>query len=97
MRNRLALLFWAASLVPTADASGSASFQLQSAMGLEILGPVLLPESSATVQNLVRTNRPATGGRIEEVCYSWRSNSGIQACSGSLRSAARMAIPTSPL
>ncbi|MBV9404931.1 MAG: SpoIIE family protein phosphatase, partial [Acidobacteriaceae bacterium] len=39
---------------------GSASFQLQSAMGLDIMGPVLLPESSATVQNLTRTNRPAT-------------------------------------
>jgi phosphoserine phosphatase RsbU/P len=39
---------------------GSASFQLQSAMGLDIVGPVLLPETSATVQNLARTNRPAT-------------------------------------
>jgi phosphoserine phosphatase RsbU/P len=38
---------------------GSRTFRLQNAMGLDIAGPVLLPETSVTVQNLVRTKRPA--------------------------------------
>jgi phosphoserine phosphatase RsbU/P len=39
---------------------GSNVFQLQQAVGVHLLEPVLLPERSATVQNLARTNRPAT-------------------------------------
>ena len=42
---------------------GSNVFQLQQAMGIEgidFAGPVMLKEESATVQNLLRTNRPAT-------------------------------------
>lgn len=38
---------------------GSTSFHLQSAMGLDIVGPIFLSETSATVENLTRTNRPA--------------------------------------
>lgn len=39
---------------------GSRIFQLQQAVGLDFEGPVLLAEDSMTVQNLARTNRPAT-------------------------------------
>ncbi len=39
---------------------GSNVFHLQHAVGLDIMGPLLLPAASATVQHLVRTNRPAT-------------------------------------
>ena len=39
---------------------GSNVFHLQQALGMEFAGPVVLPEHSATVQNLVRTNQPAT-------------------------------------
>jgi sigma-B regulation protein RsbU (phosphoserine phosphatase) len=39
---------------------GSNDFQLQQSVGLSLSGPILLPEESITVQNLVRTNRPAT-------------------------------------
>ncbi len=39
---------------------GGNIFQLQETLGINIIGPVLLPENSSTVQNLVRTNRPAT-------------------------------------
>jgi phosphoserine phosphatase RsbU/P len=39
---------------------GSPVFHLQQAVGLDLQGPVLLPEESATVRNLARTNRPAT-------------------------------------
>jgi sigma-B regulation protein RsbU (phosphoserine phosphatase) len=39
---------------------GSRIFQLQQAVGLDLQGPVLLTEDSMTVQNLTRTNRPAT-------------------------------------
>lgn len=47
---------------------GSDVFYLQSAIGFDLLGPVMLREDSATVQNLARTNRPATvyGDRPEE-------------------------------
>ncbi len=38
----------------------SNSFQLQYALGFNALEPVTLTESSSTVTNLVRTNRPAT-------------------------------------
>ncbi len=39
---------------------GANVFQLREAMGLNLMRPVLLLETSATVQNLARTNRPAT-------------------------------------
>ncbi len=39
---------------------GSNVFQLQQSVGLSLSGPVLLREESMTVQNLARTNRPAT-------------------------------------
>ncbi|MGA8596834.1 MAG: SpoIIE family protein phosphatase [Bryobacteraceae bacterium] len=39
---------------------GSNVFHLQQAVGIDLMGPVMLPEESATVQNLARTNRPAT-------------------------------------
>jgi len=39
---------------------GSNVFQLQQSVGLILSGPVLLREESMTVQNLARTNRPAT-------------------------------------
>lgn len=39
---------------------GSSVFRLQQAIGLDVAMPILLPENSSTVQNLVRTNRPAT-------------------------------------
>jgi phosphoserine phosphatase RsbU/P len=39
---------------------GSEVFQLRQAVGLTISGPLLLHENSSTVQNLSRTNRPAT-------------------------------------
>jgi sigma-B regulation protein RsbU (phosphoserine phosphatase) len=39
---------------------GSHAFHLQQAVGIDLMNPVMLPESSATVQNLVQTNRPAT-------------------------------------
>ncbi|MDQ2712094.1 MAG: SpoIIE family protein phosphatase [Acidobacteriota bacterium] len=39
---------------------GSGVFHLQQALGLDVSGPLVLQEQSATVQNLVRTNRPAT-------------------------------------
>jgi phosphoserine phosphatase RsbU/P len=39
---------------------GSNVFSLQQAVGIDIIGPVMLHEESATVQNLARTNRPAT-------------------------------------
>ncbi len=39
---------------------GSNVFNLQQAIGLDFVGPVALKEESTTVQNLVRTNRPAT-------------------------------------
>ncbi len=47
---------------------GANVYHLQQALGLELIGPVMLREQSATVQNLVRTNRPATvyGDRPEE-------------------------------
>ncbi len=38
----------------------SPAFHLQQAIGIDVAGPILLSESSATVKNLVRTNRPAT-------------------------------------
>ncbi len=38
---------------------GGRVFTLQQAVGFDITGPVLLFESSATVGNLIRTNRPA--------------------------------------
>ncbi len=39
---------------------GSQVFHLQGAFGMDLTGPVTLSESSATVQNLIRTNEPAT-------------------------------------
>jgi phosphoserine phosphatase RsbU/P len=39
---------------------GSPVFHLQQVVGLDFAGPLLLTESSATIQNLERTNRPAT-------------------------------------
>ncbi len=39
---------------------GSSVFQLQQSVGLSLSGPVMLREESMTVQNLARTNRPAT-------------------------------------
>jgi phosphoserine phosphatase RsbU/P len=39
---------------------GSNVFQLQQALGMDFGGPVVLAEDSATVQNLLRTNQPAT-------------------------------------
>ena len=39
---------------------GSNVFRLQQAIGMEFTVPVMLAESSATIQNLVRTNAPAT-------------------------------------
>ena len=39
---------------------GSNVFQLQQSVGLSLNGPILLSEESMTVQNLARTNRPAT-------------------------------------
>ncbi len=39
---------------------GSNVFHLQQAVGFDVPGPVLLAETSSTVQNLARTNRPAT-------------------------------------
>lgn len=35
-------------------------FHLEQALGSDLTGPLLLAENSATVENLVRTNRPAT-------------------------------------
>lgn len=35
-------------------------FHLQQAIGVDFIGPLVLQQDSATVQNLVRTNRPAT-------------------------------------
>ena len=39
---------------------GSNVFHLQQALGLEFGGPVAFAEGSATIQNLQRTNQPAT-------------------------------------
>ena len=39
---------------------GSNVFHLQQAIGIDVAGPVMLKQESATVQNLLRTNRPAT-------------------------------------
>jgi phosphoserine phosphatase RsbU/P len=39
---------------------GSNVFLLQQALGIDLVGPVTLAEGSATIQNLVRTNQPAT-------------------------------------
>ncbi len=39
---------------------GSSTFQLQYALGFDAIEPVTLTEGSSTVENLVRTNRPAT-------------------------------------
>jgi sigma-B regulation protein RsbU (phosphoserine phosphatase) len=39
---------------------GSNVFHLQQALGMDFGGPVALAEESATIQNLVRTNQPAT-------------------------------------
>jgi sigma-B regulation protein RsbU (phosphoserine phosphatase) len=39
---------------------GSNVFHLQQALGMDFGGPVTLAEESATIQNLVRTNQPAT-------------------------------------
>ncbi len=39
---------------------GSNVFHLQQALGADIVGPLLLPASSASVQHLIQTNRPAT-------------------------------------
>ena len=39
---------------------GSTVFHLQQALGMDFGGPVALPEESATIQNLLRTNQPAT-------------------------------------
>jgi phosphoserine phosphatase RsbU/P len=39
---------------------GSSVFHLQQALGMDFGGPVALPEQSATIQNLLRTNQPAT-------------------------------------
>jgi sigma-B regulation protein RsbU (phosphoserine phosphatase) len=39
---------------------GSKVFHLQQALGIDFVGPVALREDSATIQNLVRTNQPAT-------------------------------------
>lgn len=39
---------------------GSQVFQLEEAIGIHAASPVALSETSATVQNLIRTNRPAT-------------------------------------
>ncbi len=39
---------------------GSKVFHLQQALGMDFGGPVALAEESATIQNLLRTNRPAT-------------------------------------
>jgi phosphoserine phosphatase RsbU/P len=39
---------------------GSNVFHLQQALGMDFGGPVALPEESATIQNLLRTNQPAT-------------------------------------
>jgi sigma-B regulation protein RsbU (phosphoserine phosphatase) len=39
---------------------GSSVFHLQQALGMDFGGAVALPEESATIQNLLRTNQPAT-------------------------------------
>jgi len=39
---------------------GGALFQLQQAVGMDLGGPVVFAEQSATVQHLLRTNQPAT-------------------------------------
>jgi sigma-B regulation protein RsbU (phosphoserine phosphatase) len=39
---------------------GSKVFHLQQALGMDFGGPVALAEESATIQNLLRTNQPAT-------------------------------------
>ncbi|MBV9764698.1 MAG: SpoIIE family protein phosphatase [Acidobacteriaceae bacterium] len=39
---------------------GGGAFALQQAVGFNVTGPISLLESSATVENLIRTNRPAT-------------------------------------
>jgi phosphoserine phosphatase RsbU/P len=39
---------------------GGAVFHLQQALGIDVGGPVAFAEGAATVQNLVRTNQPAT-------------------------------------
>jgi phosphoserine phosphatase RsbU/P len=39
---------------------GSNVFHLQQALGMDFGSPVALPEESATIQNLLRTNQPAT-------------------------------------
>jgi phosphoserine phosphatase RsbU/P len=39
---------------------GSAVFHLQQALGIDVGGPVAFSEGAATVQNLLRTNQPAT-------------------------------------
>lgn len=39
---------------------GSKVFHLQQAVGMDWIGTLVLPEDSVTVQNLMRTNRPAT-------------------------------------
>jgi phosphoserine phosphatase RsbU/P len=47
---------------------GSNVFHLQQALGIDFVNPVALREDSATIQNLARTNQPATvyGDRPEE-------------------------------
>jgi sigma-B regulation protein RsbU (phosphoserine phosphatase) len=39
---------------------GGNVFHLQQALGLDVIGPVAFTDESATVQNLLRTNQPAT-------------------------------------
>jgi phosphoserine phosphatase RsbU/P len=55
---------------------GSNVFHLQQALGIDFGGPVALREDSATIQNLARTNQPATvyRDRPEE----WFEDAGIE-------------------
>jgi sigma-B regulation protein RsbU (phosphoserine phosphatase) len=65
-RTYFSTLFFAASLKVLHVSQiaillrGSNVFHLQQALGMDFGGPVALPEESATIQNLLRTNQPAT-------------------------------------
>jgi sigma-B regulation protein RsbU (phosphoserine phosphatase) len=55
---------------------GSNVFHLQQALGMDFGGPVALAEESATIQNLLRTNQPATVYRDRP--EDWFTGAGAQ-------------------
>jgi sigma-B regulation protein RsbU (phosphoserine phosphatase) len=72
---------------------GENCFRLQQAVGFDCGMPLLLPESSAAVQNLLHTGRPATLYRESPEAWFLQSNAAEQTVLNSLQTELLLSLP----